>query len=147
MDGDYINGFVERKSDGRYEGKVAIDGIQLEDIEAVYFKQEDKQYLWLKRKPLLEYNQKTQSFKKRERRPQWQAYLEKQIDNNTVAYKGEFAFLRFKYSIVGIWDRILGKEKQRLNLFVERLPMSQQTILNAINERKIAHEKNEQRNT
>jgi hypothetical protein len=44
--------------------------------------------------------------------------------------------LRFRYSIVGVWDNILGKDKQRLNLFVERLPMSQQTIVNRINERK-----------
>jgi hypothetical protein len=35
-----------------------------------------------------------------------------------------------------VWDKILGNEKQRLNLFVERLPMSQQTIVNSINEQK-----------
>ena len=46
-------------------------------------------------------------------------------------------FLRFKYSIVGVWDNVFGKDKQRLNLFVERLPMSEQTIINSNNERKL----------
>jgi hypothetical protein len=44
--------------------------------------------------------------------------------------------MRFKYSITGVWDKILGNDKQRLNLFVERLPLTQQTIINSINESK-----------
>jgi hypothetical protein len=54
------------------------------------------------------------------------------MDNDVVAYKGEFIFMRFKYSIVGVWDRILGKDNQRLNLYIERLPMAQQSIINNI---------------
>jgi hypothetical protein len=53
-----------------------------------------------------------------------------------VAYKGEFAFMRFRFSITGVWDKVLGKDKQRLNLFVERLPLPEQTIINSINEAK-----------
>jgi hypothetical protein len=49
--------------------------------------------------------------------------------------KGQFIFLRFKYSITGVWDVVIG-EKQRINLFVERLPLKKQTLLNEINERK-----------
>ena len=136
MESDYINGYIQRTKSGSYEGRVVIDGISLPEITAVYFKENGESYLWLKRKKVLDYDFVTQSYKEREAEPRWEAYLQKQLNNNTVAYKGEFMFLRFKYSIVGIWDSILGKEKQRLNLFVERLPMNQQTIIKGINERK-----------
>ena len=136
MDSDYVNGFLERKVSGKYEGQVCIDGVDLSPIEGVYFKHGEKNYLWLKRKPLMEYDFDSQSYKTRKRQPQWEAYLEKQTDKAVTAYKGEFAFLRFKYSIVGVWDSILGKDRHRLNLYIERLPKGQQTILNKINERK-----------
>lgn len=131
---DYVNGYIQRSKDGRYEGAVTIDGIKLPEISAVYFMDNGENYLWLKRKKVLFYDFESQSYKKRDAIPPWEAYLKKQLDNETVAYKGEFYFLRFKYSIVGVWDNILGKEKQRLNLFVERMPMSKQTIINKINE-------------
>lgn len=131
---DYINGYIQRNKDGRYEGSVTIDGIKLPEISAVYFMDNGENYLWLKRKKVLFYDFESQSYKERDATPPWEAYLKKQLDNETVAYKGEFYFLRFKYSIVGVWDNIFGKEKQRLNLFVERLPMSKQTIINKINE-------------
>jgi hypothetical protein len=134
MQGEYIDGYIERKKDGRYEGSLSIEGIRLPSITAVYFEDEGKKYLWIKRKKILVYEFESQTYKEREAKPYFEAYLEKQVDNGVVAYKGEFNFMRFKYSIVGVWDNILGKEKQRLNLFVERLPMSKQTIINKINE-------------
>lgn len=133
---DYVNGYIEHRKSGSYEGRVMIDGIVLPSITAVFFKKEEENYLWLKRKKVLEYDYDTQSYKQREAKPQWEAYLKKQLDNDTVAYKGEFFFMRFRYSIVGVWDKVFGNEKQRLNLYVERLPMSQQTLLNNINQRK-----------
>lgn len=133
----YVNGFVERNAGGSYHGQLTIDGVKLDGgIEATFFKQEGKNYLWLKRRPMMEYDFDSQGYKTRKRNPQWEAYLEKQVDGGVVAYKGEFAFLRFRYSIVGVWDKVLGQDKQRLNIFIERLPMSEQTILNKINERK-----------
>ena len=134
---DYINGYIQRSQGGSYDGKITIEGILLPAISAVFFKDNGENYLWLKRKKVLDYDYESQTYKEREARPQWEAYLKKQIDNDTVAYKGEFFFMRFKYSITGVWDKILGNEKQRLNLFVERLPMSQQTIINSINEQKL----------
>ena len=136
MNDDYINGYIERKQGGHYEGKLSIDGILLPSITATYFKDDGKNYLWIRRKKVLEYDFETQTYKEREARPQFEAYLKKQLDNGAVAYKGEFAFMRFKYSITGVWDKILGNDKQRLNLFVERLPLTQQTIINSINESK-----------
>lgn len=132
---DYVNGYVERHKDGRCDGVVTIDGVELGAIDAVYFKEEGKNYLWLKRKPILDYDAESQSFIKRPREPRWEAYLEKSQDG-IVAYRGTFAFLRFKYSIIGVWDKVLGMEKNRLNLYIERLPMPQQDIINKINERK-----------
>ena len=134
MGNDYTNGFLERKAGGRYEGRIVVEGISLGGIVGVYFKQDGDTYLWLKRKRILEYDEALQFYYEREAKPQWEAYLKKQIDGNSVAYKGEFAFMHFKFSIVGVWDKILGKDKQRLNLFVERLPMAKQTIINSINE-------------
>lgn len=137
MNDGYVNGYIQRSRDGVYQGNLTIDGVNLEGgIEATYFTQEGKNYLWLKRKPMMVYDFESQSYRICKREPHWEAYLEKQVEDNTVAYKGTFTFLRFKYSIIGVWDRILGNDKKRLNLFVERMPMSQQTILNGINERK-----------
>ena len=131
----FINGFLERKAGGRYEGKLSIEGIDLSPIEGVYFQDGGKQYLWIKRKPLVEFDYELQEYKKRPREPRWETYLEKQLDKNTIAYKGDFHLFHFKFSIVGIWDLVFGKDKQRLNLYVERLPMSEQTIIRNINER------------
>lgn len=136
MTSDYINGYIQRSQGGSYDGKITIEGILLPAISAVFFKDNGENYLWLKRKKVLDYDYESQTYKEREARPQWEAYLKKQIDNDTVAYKGEFFFMRFKYSITGVWDKILGNEKQRLNLYVERLPMEKQTIINNINEHK-----------
>lgn len=137
MNDNYVNGHIQRSREGVYQGSLTIDGVNLEGgIEATYFTQDGKNYLWLKRKKMMEYDFESQTYRTRKREPQWEAYLEKQVEGNTVAYKGTFTFLRFRYSIVGVWDKILGNDKQRLNLFVERLPMAQQTILNGINERR-----------
>lgn len=134
--GDYINGYVERKNGGEYGGTLKIEGIDISPIQAQYFKQDGNYYLWLRRKPLLEYDTETQKYIKRERTPKFEAYLKKQSSEGVFAYVGEFIFMRFKFKIEGIWDSVLGKDKKRLNLFVERLPMTEQTIINGINERK-----------
>ena len=86
----------------------------------------------------MEYSFERQEYINRERRPRLDIYMKKQVDGDgVVAYKGEFMFMRFKFSITGVWDSILGKDtRQRLNLYVERLPLSQQTLLQSINDRK-----------
>ena len=132
----YINGYIERRNGGRYEGCVSIQGIDLSPIEATFFCEDGEDYVWMKRKPVMEYDFESQSYRTRQRRPVFEAYLKKQMEESVVAYKGEFMFMRFKFSIVGVWDSVLGKDSQRMNLFVERLPMSQQTVLGKINERK-----------
>lgn len=130
----YVNGYLERKAGGKYEGTLTIEGVDISPIAGVYFKENGKNYLWLKRKPLLEWEYDQQQYIQRPREPRWEAYLQKQSDG-VVAYRGEFAFLRFKFSIVGVWDNVFCKDRNRLNLFVERLPMKDQTIINGINER------------
>ena len=137
MNDEYINGYVERRKDGTYGGSLTIEGINLQGgITATYFKDDGENYLWIRRKKVLEYDFESQAYHERDARPPFEAYLKKQLNDGTVAYKGEFAFMRFKYSITGVWDKVLGNEKHRLNLFVERLPLSQQTIINSINESK-----------
>lgn len=134
---DYVNGYIQRTNDGLYLGRITIEGISLGNITGVYFQKDGDNYLWLKRKKVLEYDDKTQSYREREPQPRWEAYLKKELSGDAVAYQGEFNFLHFRFSIIGIWDRVLGTDKHhRLNLFVERLPMAQQTIINGINERR-----------
>ena len=133
---DYVNGYIQRTQKGTFEGVVSIEGITLPSITGVYFKDDGENYLWLRRKKVLEYDFESQTYKEREAKPQFEAYLKKQLDGDTIAYKGEFFFMRFKFRITGVWDKILGHDKQRLNLFVERLPQSEQTIINSINETK-----------
>lgn len=130
----YINGFVERKSGGQYEGRLVVDGVDISPINAVYFKDDGNSYLWLKRNDIMQYDINTQSYYTRKRTPQWEVYMKKTADDNVVAYRGEFFFLRIKYSIIGVWDAILGKDKHRLNLYVERMPLAEQSIINGINE-------------
>jgi len=130
-------GYIERKPKGVREGILMIDGVELSPIEGMYFKKEDtgEDWLWLKRKPLLEYDAEMQKFNQRPRKPQWETYLKKVNKGNGVAYRGTFVFLRFIYEITGIWDNVLGKDKERLNLYVERLPMKDQTMLINHNEK------------
>lgn len=134
----YINGYIQRQKDGSVEGGITIDGVSLSPIEATFFDEDGKKCLWLKRKQILEYDERTQSFMGRASEPRWEAYLQKKSDG-VVAYYGECHFLHFRYSITGVWDSILGKEKSRLNLFVERLPMNEQNIINNINSRNKAN--------
>lgn len=133
--GEYINGYLERKSGGKYEGEISIEGISLSPIVGVMFKQDGKNYLWLRRKDMLVYNSEEQRYIKKKREPRWEAYLEKQMKDDVVAYKGEFPFLRFRFSIVGVWDSVIGRDKNRINFFVERLPMERQDIIHGINKR------------
>ena len=134
--GEFVNGFVERLADGEYGGTLVVEGINLSPIQGKYFKRDSDIYLWLKRRPLLEYDRRAEKYSQREREPRFEAYLKKQPHDNVLAYVGETFFMRFKFRIVGIYDRITGVDKGRLNLYVERLPMSEQTIINKINERK-----------
>lgn len=134
---DYINGFLERVGEGLYSGRLVIQGIDISPITGQYFIQDNNNYLWLKRKRILEYDEKTMTYKERESEPRFEAYLKKQVNMGAVAYKGEFVFMRFKFEITGIWDRVLGTDiKHRLNLYVDRLPTAKQSIINGIKERK-----------
>ena len=84
---EYVNGFVERKQGGKYEGSLTIEGIRLPSISAVYFKDGEENYLWLRRKKVLDYDFESQTYKEREAKPQFEAYLKKQLEGDTVAYK------------------------------------------------------------
>ena len=130
---DYINGYIERNGRGEYTGELKVDGVNLSPITAQYFKQDGENYLWLKRRPLLEYDMYTQKYNQREREPRFEVYMKKQVDDGAFAYIGQFTFLRFCFKIIGLWDM---NSRDRLNLFVERLPMEQQAIINGINKRK-----------
>lgn len=134
-DNGYINGYIERKKDGHYDGEISIEGISLSPIEATFFEEEGKNYLWLKRKQMLEYDAESQSYKTRHREPRWEAYLSK-VGDGVIAYKGEFMFLKFAFGITAVWDKVTGIDKQRLNFFIERKPLNKQTIILNINERK-----------
>lgn len=131
--GSYCDGHLQRAG-GMFSGRLRVDGVDLSPIEGMYFKERDKLWLWLKRRPLLEYDNTLGKYRERAREPRWEAYLEK-VNKGVVAFEGVFAFLRFRYRMTGIWDEVLRDSRSRLNLFVERLPLSEQTIINAINER------------
>lgn len=133
---DYISGYLECDTHNEYIGQLSIEGIDISPITGVYFKQDGVTHLWLRRCKVVEYDLDTATYSRREASPFFEAYLKKTAADGVVAFKGEFTFLRFKFSIVGVWDAVLGTDKRhRLNLFVERLPINQQTIINKINER------------
>ena len=129
-------GHLQKKND-RFEGEIYIEDIDLSPIEGKFFiyEKDGMQYLWIKRKPIMEYNDIKREYEKRQREPRWEAYLHKQ-NNDLISYVGEFVFLHFKFKIQAIWDNSEeGRKKQKLMLYVERLPKDQQTIINNINER------------
>lgn len=130
-----VNGYLQKAEDGAFEGILNIDGVDISPIIGMFFKENNKMYLWLKRKPLLEYDWNSKSYRKREREPRWEAYLEKQQNDTKIPYKGEFYFLHFTYSISGIWDEVLGEKKSRINFFVERMPMEKQRIINKMRDK------------
>lgn len=127
------SGYIERVSKGCYEGALDVEGVDLTPIEGVYFQEDAESLLWLKRKPVIEYNSFEMKYLPRPAEPRWEAYLKKE-EKDGIAYRGEFVFLHFRYAIVGIWDIGLS-DRNRLNLYVERLPMTEQNIINSINER------------
>lgn len=133
--GEYINGYLERSAGGNYEGRISVEGIDLSPITGVMFKQDNKSYLWLRRKDILEYDYDQQRYISRKREPRWEAYLEKQMDGNVVAFKGEFLLMRFRFSITGVWDGVFGKDKSRINFFVDRVPMDRQDIIQGLSKR------------
>ena len=133
----YTNGYLERTQDGRYSGTLTVEGINLTPIEGQYFKNDSEMYLFIKRCPIMEYDYDKGCYTTRERKPQLIIYLKKVIGGDgVVAYKGDFMFMRFKFNIEGVWDAILGKERNRLNLFVERAPMSEQLLLKSVAEKR-----------
>lgn len=126
---DYINGYLEPKGQEGLVGTLTVEGIDLSPIQGVLFNEDGVNYLWLRRADILEYDNATQKFIKRPRKPYFQAYLKKQVNDNTVAYKGEFPFMRYRFTIIATWDNVFGMEKGRLNFFVERLPEERQDLL------------------
>lgn len=132
----YTSGSIERNKDGNYVGNLTIEGIDLSPVQGVLFSKEGKNYLWLRRCDKVVYDPDTNTYSKKKREPRLEAYLEKQMDGNVVAYKGEFFFLRFRFSICAVWDSVLGMETNRMNLFVDRMPQQSQTIINNIANRK-----------
>lgn len=134
---DYNNGFIDKGDNGEYLGNLNIEGINLSPVCGQYFKKDGDTFLWIKRRPVLEYDFKTGQYSRREREPRFECYLKKQSDGDAVSFRGEFVFMRFRFSITGVWDSyIYGDSHRRLNLYIERMPASQQTIINSINERK-----------
>lgn len=133
----YVNGYIERNGYGKYTGALTVDGINLSPIEGQYFKKDGETFLFIKRRPKMEYDVDKCEYVTRERKPTVLIYLKKQVGSDgVVVYKGDFMFMRFKFNIEGVWDAILGKERNRLNLFVERAPRQDQTLLQSIIERK-----------
>lgn len=133
---NYVSdGFIQRKNGESFQGTLTIEGVNISPIEASFFSRNGTNYLWIKRKPILEYDNETKEYNKRERKPKWEAYLEKKVEDNTVKYVGSFYFLRLRYKIVGTWDNVFGIEKTRLNLYVDRYPIEKQIIINKAIER------------
>lgn len=126
------DGYLQREAGGRYTGRIRIFGVDLSPVEGVYFKDKGKSYLYIKRQPMKEYDEKTYTFVDRPRRPSWEVCMSKNTKEGGIAYSGTFTFLRIRYRIVGMWDSVLGTEKSRLNLYIERLADEEQTIIQGI---------------
>ena len=123
-------GYIERTK-GEYVGELSIDGVNISPIVGFFFKDGSTRWLWVKRKKILEYDMETSTFVTKNPTPMFEAYLRKQPNGN-IAYRGEFVFFKFKYSIVSFWDD--AKTQSKMTFAIERLPMKEQNILNKIKE-------------
>lgn len=126
-----LNGGYIELTKGEYVGELSIDGVNISPIVGFFFKDKRTRWLWIKRKRILEYDFENGTFANKDPKPSFETYLQKQSSGN-VAYKGEFVFFKFKYSVVAFWDD--EKTKRKMTLSVERLPNKQQNILNKIKE-------------
>ena len=122
-------GYIELTS-GVYVGELSIDGVNISPIVGYFFKDKGTQWLWIKRKRILEYDIESGQYLTKNPTPQFEAYLKKQGIGKNVAYQGNFVFFKFKYTMSALWDT--NGKKTKLNLCVERLPMKEQNILNTI---------------
>ena len=134
------SGYIEM-IDGKYQGKLEIEGIDISPVIGLFFQQDGENWLWIKRKDVMEYDICSGEYIKRKARPYWECYLKKQ-DKGIVAYRGYFIFSHFKYELSGVFDKFM-RDVDRLNLFVDRLPRDEQNIINNINKRN--KEQNEKR--
>lgn len=124
------NGYIEKKK-GEYIGELSIDGVDISPIVGIYFKDKGKHWLWIKRKRILEYDIESQSFRTRNPSPMFEIFLKKEKQGSPIAYKGICTFFRFKYTMTAVWDKF-SKDKERLNLYVDRLPLQEQNIINKL---------------
>lgn len=128
----FVDGYIEKDTkNGGYVGELKVEGVDVSPIVGVYFKSDGDYWLWIKRKQVTEYDDTTQTFIKRKPIPMLECYLKK-TKKKTIAYRGEFIFCHFCFKVVGIWD-VNMRDKERLNLFVERAKMGEQKIINTIN--------------
>jgi len=141
---DYTNGILIRRKDSYYQGTLRIDGVDISPVEATFYKDGDDTRLWIKRRPLLEYDNKEHCYKQRLRRPHWEAYL-RRVKGVRDAFEGTFMFLRFKYTITAHFDVTYQDKFSHVNLFVERAPIEEQTIINGIYERNKERRKDDRR--
>lgn len=139
----FVDGYIER-CHGTYEGILSVEGINLSPITGTYFKENGGQWLWIKRKEILQYDISEKKYKKKKPAPFFECYMKKQLGGE-IAYKGYFYFSHLKFAITGIYDKYL-KDVDRLNLYIERVPMSEQNIINNINQRNTKKDEKRQRN-
>lgn len=123
-------GYIERTK-GEYVGEMSIDGINISPIVGFFFKDGRTRWLWVKRKKILEYDMETGTYSTKNPKPTFEVYMQKQTSGN-IAYKGEFVFFKFKYSIVAFFDD--AKTQDKVCFAIERMPIEQQNILNRIKE-------------
>lgn len=130
----YSNGYLKRNKGGKYEGVLTIEGIDLSPIVGVYFKDKGDEYLWLKRKRIIDYDLSSGNYIPRNPKPFWECYLEKRGMGIKATYEGTFTFFHFRYKIFGVTDPVF-KDEHRVNFFIDRLPPEEQTIINGIKKR------------
>lgn len=123
----YANGCLERKAGGRYEGTMKIEGVELSPIVGTYFKTNGETFLWLRRRPIIEYDFDRNEYVNKTPRPAWEVYMKKGKERG-IAFRGSFIFFHFRFDIVGIWND--PNKLDKLNFFVERA--EEQEIINGI---------------
>lgn len=123
-------GYIEL-SKGEYVGELSIDGVDISPVVGLLFKDKGKSWLWIKRKKILEYDFEKGEYYSRTPTPVFDVYLKRQVNNGKTSYRGEFVFFKFKYSIVCMWSATNNK---RIDIYVDRLPESEQKIVNRLKE-------------
>ena len=120
------HGSVIRGVNG-YIGNISIEGVVLQ-IVCSFWSDKKPHYIWVKRMKEERFDVATNTFNSYDPKPFFECYANKTKKPDSMAYRGEFMFVGFKYNLAAWFE---DKTEKQLNFEIER--SSSQPIIERLN--------------